>query len=147
MSRGKTPWKTTGRKPARRGIAVVIWCPAKLVLSPSRLYSSITCIFRPWGSSTTYMSSLAAPPGPFAADAPITHDTLSFVGRLQALLELTKPRITLFILMSAGVGYVSGLAGGVEWFVLFHLLMGTALLASGTATLNQWYERAADARM
>ena len=25
--------------------------------------------------------------------------------------------------------------------------MGTALLASGTATLNQWYERDADARM
>lgn len=93
------------------------------------------------------MSSFVAPPEPFAADAPIVHDTPSIVGRLQTYLELTKPRITTFILMSAGVGYVSGLAGSIEWTVLFHLLLGTALLASGTAALNQWYERDSDAMM
>jgi protoheme IX farnesyltransferase len=30
---------------------------------------------------------------------------------------------------------------------LFHTLVGTGLIASGTAALNQWYEREADARM
>lgn len=62
-------------------------------------------------------------------------------------IALTKPRITWLILMSTGIGYYFGLAGPMDWLVLLHTLIGTALLASGTATLNQWYERDADARM
>jgi protoheme IX farnesyltransferase len=62
-------------------------------------------------------------------------------------LELTKPSITWLILMSTGVGYFFGLDGGLQLWVLLHALLGTALIASGTATLNQWYEREADARM
>jgi protoheme IX farnesyltransferase len=64
-------------------------------------------------------------------------------------LELTKPRITLFILMSTAIGFVCGMnAGGPwTWVTLLHTLVGTALIASGTAALNQWYERAADAKM
>jgi len=62
-------------------------------------------------------------------------------------LELTKPRITWLILMSTGIGYVFGLSGKWNLFALFHTLMGTALIASGTAALNQWYEREADAKM
>ncbi len=63
-------------------------------------------------------------------------------------IELTKPRITWLILMSTAVGYYFGLhGGGVQWLTLFHTLLGTGLLASGTATLNEWYEREADAKM
>jgi protoheme IX farnesyltransferase len=62
-------------------------------------------------------------------------------------LELTKPRITWLILMSTGIGYYFGHRGAVDWLLLFHALMGTALIASGTATLNQWYERDADSKM
>jgi len=62
-------------------------------------------------------------------------------------LELTKPRITWLILMSTGIGYFFGLPGQGNLFVLLHTLMGTALIASGTATLNQWYEREADGKM
>ncbi len=69
-------------------------------------------------------------------------------------MALTKPRITWLILMSAGVGYFFGLkptpgepAGPINWTLLFHTLIGTALIASGTAALNQWYERAADTLM
>ncbi len=63
-------------------------------------------------------------------------------------VELTKPRVTWLILMSTAVGYYFGLAGAAwNWLVLFHTLLGTALLASGTATLNEWYERDADALM
>ncbi len=36
---------------------------------------------------------------------------------------------------------------GFGWLVLIHTLVGTGLLASGTATLNEWYEREADAKM
>jgi protoheme IX farnesyltransferase len=62
-------------------------------------------------------------------------------------LALTKPRITWLILMSTGMGYFFGSKGGWHFLTLFHTLLGTGLLASGTATLNQWFEREADAKM
>jgi protoheme IX farnesyltransferase len=66
-------------------------------------------------------------------------------------IELTKPRVTWLILMSTGVGYFFGLkrgwAGATDWLPLLHTLIGTGLIASGTAALNQWYEREADAVM
>ena len=71
-------------------------------------------------------------------------------------IELTKPRITWLILMSTGIGYFFGLAGTGGWsqflqhvgvLRLFNTMLGTGLIASGTAALNQWLEREADARM
>lgn len=70
---------------------------------------------------------------------------------IQAYIELTKPRITWLILMSTGIGYVFGMSAApgfsFSWWTLFHTLLGTALIASGTAALNQWYESEADAQM
>ena len=66
-------------------------------------------------------------------------------------IELTKPRITWLILMSTGVGYFFGLPSHawreINWLLLLHTILGTGLIASGTAALNQWYERAADLKM
>lgn len=62
-------------------------------------------------------------------------------------IALTKPRITWLILMSTGMGYYFGLTGALNLWALFHTIVGTGLIASGTAALNQWYERDADARM
>jgi protoheme IX farnesyltransferase len=71
-------------------------------------------------------------------------------------IELTKPRITWLILMSTGIGYYFGLpkaahwwtfVSAIPWLALLHTILGTGLLASGTAALNQWYERDADCRM
>jgi protoheme IX farnesyltransferase len=45
------------------------------------------------------------------------------------------------------MGYFFGLTGAVNLWALFHTILGTGLIASGTAALNQWYEREADARM
>lgn len=66
---------------------------------------------------------------------------------MKQYVALTKPRITWLILMSTGMGYYFGLQGPLQWLVLFHTIVGTGLIASGTAALNQWYERDADARM
>jgi protoheme IX farnesyltransferase len=62
-------------------------------------------------------------------------------------LELTKPRITWLIVMSAAVGYYFGHSGPWSLLSVLHSLLGTALIASGTAALNQWYERDADSHM
>jgi len=62
-------------------------------------------------------------------------------------IALTKPRVTWLILASTGVGYYFGARFGWTFWTLFHTIMGTCLIASGTAALNQWYERDADALM
>ena len=71
-------------------------------------------------------------------------------------IELTKPRITWLILMSTGIGYFFGLPNAPTWWEflkgihllsLLHTIIGTGLIASGTAALNQWYEREADCKM
>lgn len=62
-------------------------------------------------------------------------------------VELTKPRITWLILMSAAVGYYFGHSGEWTFWSIVHTLVGTGLIASGTAALNQWYERDADVKM
>jgi protoheme IX farnesyltransferase len=62
-------------------------------------------------------------------------------------IALTKPRVTWLILMSTGVGYFFGAQNGWHLATLIHTIIGTGLIASGTAALNQWYEREADAKM
>ena len=68
---------------------------------------------------------------------------------MRQYIELTKPRITWLILMSTGVGYFFGLnrENPFNWALLIHTLVGTGLIASGTAALNQWWERESDKLM
>ena len=67
--------------------------------------------------------------------------------QLADYVELTKPRITALILMSTLAGFYLGSPGSPAIWLLVHTLIGTALVASGTATLNQFWERDVDARM
>ncbi len=70
--------------------------------------------------------------------------------RLAPWISLTKPRITLFVVMTACVGFVAGTRGplsGMDLVLLLHTLLGTALVASGTSAFNQVFEKDLDARM
>jgi protoheme IX farnesyltransferase len=67
--------------------------------------------------------------------------------RIAALLELTKPRITALVVVTALVGFALGARDGIDWVRLLHTLVGTALVAGGASALNQIVERDADARM
>lgn len=65
-------------------------------------------------------------------------------------VALTKPRITLFVVMTAFVGFVAGTKGplsGMNLGLLVHTLLGTALVASGTSAFNQVWEKDLDGRM
>jgi protoheme IX farnesyltransferase len=66
---------------------------------------------------------------------------------LRDYFQLTKPRITLLIVISTAVGYCFGAAHAFSLVTLFHALLGTAFMAAGSATLNQWYERDTDSKM
>jgi protoheme IX farnesyltransferase len=67
--------------------------------------------------------------------------------RAMDFIELTKPRITFMVLISAIVGFYMGAEGPLQAILLFHTIVGTAFVASGASALNQYFERDLDARM
>lgn len=62
-------------------------------------------------------------------------------------LELTKPRVTLMVVITMAFGYYLGSRGAMDWMLLLHALLGTTLVAGGTSALNQYWERDLDAKM
>jgi protoheme IX farnesyltransferase len=66
---------------------------------------------------------------------------------LGAFLELTKPRITQLVVLTAAAGFYLGSRAAVNVWLLGHTLVGVALVAAGTNALNQLRERDVDARM
>jgi protoheme IX farnesyltransferase len=73
--------------------------------------------------------------------------TVSFRERLMLYLELTKPRITFLIVLTAAAGFCLGARGAINYLLLAHAMFGIALLSSGIATLNQYMERELDGLM
>jgi len=67
--------------------------------------------------------------------------------RAADLLELTKPRITGLVLITAAVGYAVGTGASFETARFLLFMAGTGLLCAGASALNQYMERDADARM
>jgi len=67
--------------------------------------------------------------------------------RLAAYAELTKPRITFLIVLTAAAGFALASPGRVDYAALCSAMVGIALLSSGIATLNQYMERDLDALM
>jgi protoheme IX farnesyltransferase len=64
-----------------------------------------------------------------------------------AYLELTKPRITFLVVLTAAAGFCIGSKGGVNFGRLALVSAGIALLSSGISTLNQYMERDLDGLM
>ncbi len=62
-------------------------------------------------------------------------------------LELTKPRVTSLVVATTAFGFYLGSRGAVDPLLLFHTLLGTTLVASGTSAYNMYLERDSDARM
>jgi heme o synthase len=63
------------------------------------------------------------------------------------LLDLTKFRLTSLVLLTTLVGFYIGQRGGLNYLMLLHTMLGTALVASGAAALNQFLEKDYDALM
>jgi protoheme IX farnesyltransferase len=70
-------------------------------------------------------------------------------GALADYWTLTKPDVNLLILITTAAGFCLGrpVQSGFPILLLVHTLAGTLLVASGTATLNQYVERRFDAQM
>lgn len=93
-----------------------------------------------------------AHPDPSSAGNALLEQAGSLREKIAAAYELTKPRITRMVAVTAGVGF---LLGAVEqaWTYpdLFWrgagCVLGTMIAASGANALNMWWERSRDARM
>jgi heme o synthase len=87
----------------------------------------------------------AAPSPEIAVISP--PQSLSFNEKLAAYFELTKPRITSLVVLSALAGFALGSPSSIDWIRLLHTAIGVALLSGGINALNQYWERDLDALM
>jgi heme o synthase len=71
----------------------------------------------------------------------------TLTSKLRDFYTLTKPEVNLLILMTTSAGYYLASRGPFRIAGLVNTLIGTLLVASGTATLNQWMERVWDGQM
>ncbi len=62
-------------------------------------------------------------------------------------VELTKPKLTSLVLFTTLVGFYAAIQGPMPLRLLFHILLGTALMAGGAAAFNMYAERELDALM
>jgi len=61
--------------------------------------------------------------------------------------ELFKARLTTLVLLTTLVGFYIGARGPIDYVLMLHTILGTALVASGASALNQLWERDYDAKM
>ncbi|MEX0723764.1 MAG: heme o synthase [Gracilimonas sp.] len=71
----------------------------------------------------------------------------SFTDVLSDYYQLTKPGITMSVLVSMLVGFILGSGTNIDFIILIHALIGTYLIAAGTGAHNQFIERASDGLM
>jgi protoheme IX farnesyltransferase len=71
----------------------------------------------------------------------------SVTTRFADFAGLTKPRVNAMVLVTVAVAAFVGHWGLPNPVLLFHTLMGTALVAVSASAFNQWWERESDALM
>jgi protoheme IX farnesyltransferase len=66
---------------------------------------------------------------------------------LAVYADLIKARLTILVLLTTLVGFYLGWQGPMNYLLMLNAVLGTALVASGAAALNQLLEREHDAKM
>ena len=77
----------------------------------------------------------------------ITTASRTFLDTASDYYELTKPGITFTVVASMLIGFLMGSGAGFSFILMFHAVMGTWLIASGTAAHNMFMERGVDGLM
>lgn len=67
--------------------------------------------------------------------------------RIADYVSLTKPRLNFLVVATSAAGYYLGASAPIDFVHMFIAVLGTALVAGGSAVLNQVYERDTDALM
>src|SRR5689334_5964202 len=77
----------------------------------------------------------------------ISPNTVTDRGWVAVYSDLFKARLTFLVLLTTLVGFYVGFRGPVNYLLMLHTVLGTALLAAGASALNQLLEREYDAKM
>lgn len=88
-------------------------------------------------------STVVVPPATRLAQ----HRLVGWRSKVADYWSLTKPEVNSLVVASTLAGFYLAWRGPMNYALMIHTLVGTLLVASGTATLNQWVEREFDARM
>lgn len=80
------------------------------------------------------VATLADPPSAFAI-------------RLHDYVELTKPRLTMLVILTVAGGFAMGSGPSMAYGPMAHVLIGMTLVVAGGASLNQYLERSTDRLM
>jgi len=67
--------------------------------------------------------------------------------KFSAFIELTKPKITILILVSTALGYYLAENGMMNYLNFFYTILGTAILSGGSGTINHCIEKDLDMLM
>ena len=78
---------------------------------------------------------------------PLPQAVVSDRGWIAAYADLFKARLTFLVLLTTLVGFYIAFRGPVNYLLMLHTVLGTALLAAGASALNQLLEREHDAKM
>ena len=62
-------------------------------------------------------------------------------------VAMTKPRITLMVVLTTMAGFYMGAIGSMDIMLLMHTMVGTAVVVASANTLNQLWERETDLLM
>jgi len=79
---------------------------------------------------------------PSIPQSPATEKSL-----VSVLSDLIKARLTFLVVLTTLVGFYLGTSGAVDFLLMLHTVLGTALVACGASALNQLLEREHDAKM
>ncbi len=82
-----------------------------------------------------------------AAVANVRESTGTVPGLTTLVSELVKARLTALVLVTTLAGFFVGRTEASTWLGGLHVLIGTGLLAAGSAALNEWWERDLDGLM
>lgn len=82
-----------------------------------------------------------------ATSTSIAETTVADKALFAVICDLVKARLTFLVLLTTLVGFYLGWRGTMDYWLMFHALAGTTLLACGASALNQLWEREHDARM
>lgn len=77
----------------------------------------------------------------------VEESSLPISVRLADLWEMTKPGITLMVVLTAGLGFLLAERDSFSFLLLVHTLLGTGLVSAGASVLNHVLERDTDALM
>jgi protoheme IX farnesyltransferase len=82
-----------------------------------------------------------------ATAEPLNEVVVAEKGWVAVYADLIKARLTFLVVLTTLVGFYLGSVGPVKYLLMIHAVLGTAMVASGAAALNQLLEREHDAKM